>query len=182
MWNILMWRGSGLMDDFRWVDHIWQYPNRYRLQQNADGSITIIPEKGDILQQGTPVNAENLNKIIDALKTHEADNAAHDKIMVTGEYVGDGTSSRKIVLGFKPNIVILYQLNSNGYPISVHYRHGGYGYRLERGTSSRYTGASPAGYKYITPLIADDGFEVEYRDDLSDTNSANYNYVYMAIK
>lgn len=47
-----------------WKDQIWEYPRRYKLQQNADSTVDIIPAKGQSIQDGTPVNSENLNKLI----------------------------------------------------------------------------------------------------------------------
>jgi hypothetical protein len=46
-----------------WKDRIVQKPLTYTMQQNADGTITLIPVPGTITQEGTPVNAAYLNKI-----------------------------------------------------------------------------------------------------------------------
>lgn len=57
-----------------WQDHIVEYPNRYRQVQNPDGSITLAKDPGNVVQQGTPLSATNLNKIEQGI----AD--AHDQI------------------------------------------------------------------------------------------------------
>lgn len=44
-----------------WNDHIAERPGTFREVQNPDGSITHIPDEGEILQEGTPVSANNLN-------------------------------------------------------------------------------------------------------------------------
>jgi hypothetical protein len=46
-----------------WQDHVTQYENRYREQNNADGTITHIPVEGEVLQEGTPQNANNFNNL-----------------------------------------------------------------------------------------------------------------------
>lgn len=54
-----------------WKNRLVERPRTFRFQQNADGSVTLNPEEGQIIEAGTPVNAEKLNKIEDALETHE---------------------------------------------------------------------------------------------------------------
>lgn len=44
-----------------WLDHVTEFEDRYREQTNADGTITHIPVEGEVLQQGTPQNAQNFN-------------------------------------------------------------------------------------------------------------------------
>lgn len=46
-----------------WKDRVIQRPNTFRLQNNTDGTVTLIPVPGTVTEQGTPVNASNLNKI-----------------------------------------------------------------------------------------------------------------------
>lgn len=50
-----------------WKDHITQYPNRYTIITNPDGTIELKNANGNIIQQGTPVDAEHLNHIEDGL-------------------------------------------------------------------------------------------------------------------
>lgn len=46
-----------------WQDHVTEFDNRFREQNNADGTISHIPVEGEIIQQGTPQNAANFNKM-----------------------------------------------------------------------------------------------------------------------
>lgn len=46
-----------------WQDRIVENPRTFTVQNNADGTITLIPAPGQIIQAGTPVNAANLNGI-----------------------------------------------------------------------------------------------------------------------
>lgn len=62
-----------------WQDHIVSRPYTYRMVQNTDGTITLIPAFGEIDQQGTDVTAARMNNIengvesasngVDALQT-----------------------------------------------------------------------------------------------------------------
>ena len=56
-----------------WKDHVVERPKTYRMVENADGTVTLVPETGQVIQQGTALNAENLNKIEDALEAHETE-------------------------------------------------------------------------------------------------------------
>lgn len=50
-----------------WKDHIVEKPRTYTQTVNSDGSITLAPAPGEIIQQGTPINAEHLNHIEDGV-------------------------------------------------------------------------------------------------------------------
>ena len=46
-----------------WVDRVVERPRTFTIQNNSDGTITLIPAPGTIVQEGTPVNATNMNAI-----------------------------------------------------------------------------------------------------------------------
>jgi len=46
-----------------WKDHVVAKPRTYNETTNPDGSRTDSPAPGTIIQQGTPINAANLNHI-----------------------------------------------------------------------------------------------------------------------
>lgn len=51
-----------------WKDRIVERPRTFNKIENPDGTITLEPAPGQVIQEGTPVNAENLNllgKVID---------------------------------------------------------------------------------------------------------------------
>ncbi|MBB6716376.1 hypothetical protein [Clostridium gasigenes] len=50
-----------------WENRIVEKPKTFRQQPNVDGTITLIPEEGSVIKEGTPVNASNMNKIEDEL-------------------------------------------------------------------------------------------------------------------
>ena len=52
----------------RWKDHDVERPRTYNEASNADGSKTFTPAPGEIRQQGTPLSAENLNTMDEALQ------------------------------------------------------------------------------------------------------------------
>lgn len=55
-----------------WKDHVTEHPRTYEVQENGDGTITLIPAPGEITQQGTPVSAENLNHMEDGIEAAHA--------------------------------------------------------------------------------------------------------------
>ena len=40
----------------------------YNMQQNPDGTIKLIPAEGQIIEPGTPIIAQNMNKLEDAME------------------------------------------------------------------------------------------------------------------
>lgn len=46
-----------------WKDHVTQYSNRYKEVQNADGTVTHEAVEGEVIQEGTPQNAQNFNDL-----------------------------------------------------------------------------------------------------------------------
>lgn len=42
-----------------WRDHVVEYPNRYKIVQISDGIVELQKDPGEILVQGTPMNATN---------------------------------------------------------------------------------------------------------------------------
>lgn len=72
-----------------WKDRIVERPRTYEKIENPDGTITLTPSPGQVIQEGTPVNAENMNNIEQGIEDTQArvdtvqqDLAAHkaDKI------------------------------------------------------------------------------------------------------
>lgn len=61
-----------MYDKTEWKDRLVEYPRRIRLKR-SDGSTEIVdyePIPGVIEEVGTPVNAQNMNKIEDTLESH----------------------------------------------------------------------------------------------------------------
>lgn len=50
-------------------DRIVEFPNRYSLTDNGDGTYTLTPFPGEITEEGTPVNAANLNEMCNAINS-----------------------------------------------------------------------------------------------------------------
>lgn len=46
-----------------WIDHVTEFEDRYEETENDDGTVTHTPVEGEVIQQGTPQNAENFNHI-----------------------------------------------------------------------------------------------------------------------
>jgi hypothetical protein len=47
----------------KWQDRIVETPRTFTQQNNGNGTVTLIPSPGQVVQVGTPVNATNLNAI-----------------------------------------------------------------------------------------------------------------------
>lgn len=52
----------------KWQDHVVERPRTFTEVTNADGSVTHTPAPGEVLQQGTPISATNLNNGEEALQ------------------------------------------------------------------------------------------------------------------
>lgn len=50
-----------------WKDRDVQFPNRFIKTENGDGTITLAMSTGSVTEEGTPVNAANLNNIEDGI-------------------------------------------------------------------------------------------------------------------
>lgn len=64
-------------DRTKWQDHVVERPRTFTEVANSDGSITVTPAPGEILQQGTPQSATNFNNVEDALQNL---NVAYDML------------------------------------------------------------------------------------------------------
>jgi len=47
----------------KWIDHVTQYEDRFTETNNGDGTVTHVPVEGEVIQQGTPQNAQNFNNM-----------------------------------------------------------------------------------------------------------------------
>lgn len=79
-----------------WKDRIVERPRTYEKIENPDGTITLTPSPGQVIQEGTPVNAENMNNIEQGIEDTQArvdtvqqDLAAH-KADFASQEVGKG--------------------------------------------------------------------------------------------
>lgn len=56
-----------------WTDRTVERPLTYILQDNGDGTHTLIPSEGSILTSGTPITAANMNNIEDGIANAHTD-------------------------------------------------------------------------------------------------------------
>lgn len=63
-----------------WKDRVVERPMTFNIVNNPDGTITLVPAPGVIAESGTPVNAANLNKLEQGLRSHEAEIATKDEL------------------------------------------------------------------------------------------------------
>jgi hypothetical protein len=55
-----------------WQDRTVERPLTYTMQNNADGTVTLIPSEGSIITTGTPITADNLNNMEDGIATAQS--------------------------------------------------------------------------------------------------------------
>ncbi len=86
-----------------WKDRLVERPNTFEVQENLDGTITLIPTHGTVTQAGTPVNATNLNKIEEGIVNLENATAAHlaDMVTQTKMVTRDLTSAGSQIITFE---------------------------------------------------------------------------------
>lgn len=51
------------MEWLQWQDHVTEFEDRYTESRNDDGTITHKPVEGEVLQEGTPQNAQNFSNV-----------------------------------------------------------------------------------------------------------------------
>lgn len=95
-----------------WKDRIVEKPNTFETRDNGDNTVTLIPDPGQVLQEGTPLNAENLNHIEKGLI------AAYSQL----EQKANKEELQKISLSYKESYNTLTLLN-NAYPNGDIYNH-----------------------------------------------------------
>ena len=50
-----------------WADRTVERPLTFTMQNNVDGTVTLIPSEGSIINVGTPITADNMNNIEDGI-------------------------------------------------------------------------------------------------------------------
>lgn len=85
------------------TDRIVENPRTFTIQNNPDGTVTLIPAPGTILQEGTPVNATNLNAIEESIATHEEDATTAHGINTKVEKPTTATADRIAVFDTNQN-------------------------------------------------------------------------------
>lgn len=63
-----------------WKDRAVERPLTFTIINNPDGTVTLVPAPGAVVEPGTPVNAANLNNLEQGLVNHEAEKATLDKL------------------------------------------------------------------------------------------------------
>ncbi|MBU5312209.1 hypothetical protein KQI38_09235 [Tissierella carlieri] len=72
-----------IYEKVEFTDHITERPGAYREVPLPDGSILHVPDEGEILEEGTPVNARTLGQM---------DNAIYELSKIIGEIISNRNS------------------------------------------------------------------------------------------
>lgn len=94
-----------------WVNREVEKPRTYILQNNGDGTTTLIPAEGDIINWGTPIIAENLNNMEEGIGN------ALDKT-TGGTISGDVTIFGNLSTGAS-NTIYTNKLQSGSQPLKL---------------------------------------------------------------
>ena len=115
--------------DIEFKDRIVEFPNRYSLTDNGDGTKTLTPFPGEVTEEGTPVNAANLNEIVE--KHNGLDDMVDSMRQTSSGYVtytdeisAGGTSTKTITIpeGVRRGIATIGDVSNNLlYSVLIHF-------------------------------------------------------------
>ena len=163
-----------------WKDRIVEFPRRYKLQvvDEAQHIYDLVPVTGVVTEEGTPVNATNLEQGILSF-------AQANIFIATGSYTGNGTNNRHIEIGEEASFVFVgsgsgrrgmgITFNPSGFGLGL--ATGNFDYLVPRGEGSD-----------VIPTINSSGFTVSssgnvVNSDLSlNHNGRNYQWWALIIK
>jgi hypothetical protein len=77
-----------------WTDRTVERPLTFIMQDNGDGTTTLIPSEGSIITTGTPITADNLNNIENGIADHDTRIVSAEGRLTTNEGNISGLSTR----------------------------------------------------------------------------------------
>jgi hypothetical protein len=73
-----------------WKNREVEKPRTFTVTENPDGTITLTPAEGEIIEEGTPIIADNMNNIEDGIE------AAHEKLAELADLAGEGRTTETV--------------------------------------------------------------------------------------
>lgn len=98
-----------MRDPINWLDHVVEYPNRVRLTSLGGDLYTLEKVPGEVVQQGTPVNAANQNAM---------DLAALQAIMMSAENAAEIRWLKDLVNAQAGEFITVTLTNAEQYPFN----------------------------------------------------------------
>ena len=98
-----------MRDPINWLDHVVEYPNRVRLTDLGNNLYLIEKVPGEIIQQGTPVNADNQNSM---------DLATLQALMMAGENTAEIRWLKDLVDAQTGEAIEVTLTNEQSYPFN----------------------------------------------------------------
>lgn len=129
--------------------------------KSTDNRVTTV---NNALNTAKSTLQSNIDEVESTLQGN-IDSVNDDRRPVTGTYIGDGSTSRKIELGFQPSVVF------------VLCRKTGYAYNSASMAFPQSSGYCPEG---TLLTITETGFTVYFIDGDQYTNCSNWGYQYVA--
>lgn len=90
-----------------WQDHVVEHPNRYKEVDNGDGTVDLQKQPGEIIQQGTPMNATNLNGM---------DYGILEDLFIASDLVREARMMKDSIRGITGDKIQITLTNSQAYP------------------------------------------------------------------
>lgn len=87
-----------------WKNREVERPRTFEKIENPDGTITLVPAEGNIIEPGTPITADNMNKIEQGIEDAHGDLDEHkaDYVHHAGYGSASGTNAKTITLNPVP--------------------------------------------------------------------------------
>lgn len=107
-----------------WEDRVVDNPRTYDVQNNPDGTITLIPKPGVVHQSGTPVNASNMNNIEEGISekvSKSGDTMTDDLRIYGGVYPSKADATSSAAPDTYPPGMSMIRLDggtANGWPVN----------------------------------------------------------------
>ena len=76
-----------------WQDHVTEFSDRFNEIDNDDGTISHVPVEGEVIQQGTPQNAQNFNAMEEGIFSAETLGMEAVRIITLNKSVLNGLAS-----------------------------------------------------------------------------------------
>lgn len=99
-----------------WKNREVEKPKTYTMTDNGDGTITLVPAEGAVFEVGTPINAETMNKIEDAIDANDsglANKVDRDGDTLTGTLTGTTINATTNLQEGGVNLSTKYQPKGN---------------------------------------------------------------------
>lgn len=151
-----------------WLDHVVEFPNRYKETSEGGDLVTEVPAPGEIIQQGTPQSAANFNNLEEGVV--EGNEMSDYLAMLTGAL----SRRTDALIGFSGDVKLdntsTYPFNStatSGKTVSLPVKRDTTGYTVDVEVTSE-TGGCAGQVTVYNKLV--NGFQLRYDGSATSIN------------